>query len=175
MLQALFTLYKFQFPLTVALMQMVVISPVCYAVARPRLDLVTAKSVVPLAVVHVINVVAGLVGEWLDQRRVELYFFWKPEEGSGELTDSVSHFGFTGTAGLNVPMFIALRRFTLFCTIVLERLMMKKQHDKTTLGAVSLMIGGIGPQSVIFRSPGHFGCQASHSKCSRTLQFASDG
>ena len=63
-MQALFTLYKFQFPLTVALLQMVVISPVCYAVARPRLDLATAKSVVPLAVVHVINVVAGLVGEW---------------------------------------------------------------------------------------------------------------
>ena len=47
-----------------------------------------------------------------------------------------------GTAGLNVPMFIALRRFTLLCTIVLERLLLKKQHEKSTLGAVAVMIGG---------------------------------
>lgn len=47
-----------------------------------------------------------------------------------------------GTADLNVPMFIALRRFTLVCTIVLERSLMHKQHDRATLGAVALMIGG---------------------------------
>jgi len=47
-----------------------------------------------------------------------------------------------GTAGLNVPMFIALRRFTLLCTIVLERVMMAKRHDPSTLGAVAIMIGG---------------------------------
>jgi hypothetical protein len=47
-----------------------------------------------------------------------------------------------GTGGLNVPMFIALRRFTLLCTIVLERLMYHKQHDKATYGAVAMMIGG---------------------------------
>ena len=39
-------------------------------------------------------------------------------------------------------MFIALRRFTLVCTIVLERSLMHKQHDRATLGAVALMIGG---------------------------------
>ena len=48
----------------------------------------------------------------------------------------------TGTAGLNVPMFIALRRFTLLCTIILERVMMNKRHDRSTLGAVAVMIGG---------------------------------
>ena len=47
-----------------------------------------------------------------------------------------------GTAGLNVPMFIALRRFTLLCTIVLERFMMGKKHDRSTIGAVGIMIGG---------------------------------
>ena len=49
-----------------------------------------------------------------------------------------------GTAGLNVPMFIALRRFTLVCTILLERLLLGKQHEKATLGAVTVMVGG-GP------------------------------
>ena len=47
-----------------------------------------------------------------------------------------------GTGGLNVPMFIALRRFTLLCTIVLERVMMAKRHDRSTLGAVAIMIVG---------------------------------
>lgn len=42
-------------------------------------------------------------------------------------------------------MFIALRRFTLVCTIVLERSLMHKQHDRATLGAVALMIGGKSP------------------------------
>ncbi len=49
----------------------------------------------------------------------------------------------TGTGGLNVPMFIALRRFTLLATIVLERLMYKRRHDRSTYGAVATMI--IGP------------------------------
>lgn len=47
-----------------------------------------------------------------------------------------------GTGGLNVPMFIALRRFTLLCTIVLERVMMAKRHDRSTIGAVGIMIVG---------------------------------
>lgn len=54
----------------------------------------------------------------------------------------------TGTADLNVPMFIALRRFTLVCTIVLERSLMHKQHDRATLGAVALMIGGAAALSL---------------------------
>ena len=42
-----------------------------------------------------------------------------------------------------MPMFIALRRFTLVCTILLERLLMGKQHEKATLGAVAVMVGGV--------------------------------
>ena len=47
-----------------------------------------------------------------------------------------------GTAGLNVPMFIALRRFALLCTLILERVMMHKSHDKATAGSVAVMIVG---------------------------------
>ncbi len=47
-----------------------------------------------------------------------------------------------GTGGLNVPMFIALRRFTLLCTIVLERIMYHKKHDPSTYGAITTMIAG---------------------------------
>ncbi|DBA68247.1 hypothetical protein WJX79_002261 [Trebouxia sp. C0005] len=106
--KALFTTFHFQFPITVALAQMLVMLPICYLVAKPRLEWATAKAVFPLAVVNILNVVFGLVG----------------------------------TADLNVPMFIALRRFTLVCTIVLERSLMHKQHDRATIGAVALMIGG---------------------------------
>lgn len=106
--KALFTTFQFQFPITVAMAQMLVMVPVCYLVARPRLEWGTAKTVFPLAVVNILNVVFGLIG----------------------------------TADLNVPMFIALRRFTLVCTIVLERSLMHKHHDRATIGAVALMIGG---------------------------------
>ena len=61
--QALFTVFGFNFPLLVALLQMLVIAPVCYAVARPRLSWDTARSVLPLALVNVTNVVCGLIGE----------------------------------------------------------------------------------------------------------------
>ncbi|PSC73804.1 UDP-N-acetylglucosamine UDP-glucose GDP-mannose transporter [Micractinium conductrix] len=50
--------------------------------------------------------------------------------------------GLIGTAGLNVPMFIALRRFTLLFTILLERFWLKKSHDWPTLSAVGVMISG---------------------------------
>ncbi|CAK0772874.1 hypothetical protein CVIRNUC_004008 [Coccomyxa viridis] len=106
--KALFTLYGFTFPITVALLQMAVIAPVCYIVAKPKLEWGIARGILPLALVNVLNVVCGLMG----------------------------------TAGLNVPMFIALRRFTLLCTIVLERFMMGKKHDRSTIGAVGIMIGG---------------------------------
>ena len=53
--------------------------------------------------------------------------------------------GDAGTADLNVPMFIALRRFTLLCTVILERSLLHKQHDRATMGAVGLMIGGLSP------------------------------
>ena len=42
---------------------MVVMVPVCYIVAKPRLEWATAKAVFPLAVVNILNVVFGLVGE----------------------------------------------------------------------------------------------------------------
>lgn len=60
--QALFTLYGFNFPVTVALLQMAVIAPVCYAVARPKLEWALARGTMPLALVNVLNVVCGLVG-----------------------------------------------------------------------------------------------------------------
>jgi solute carrier family 35 protein len=50
--------------------------------------------------------------------------------------------GLVGTGGLNVPMFIALRRFTLLFTILLERYWLKKSHDWPTLSAMGIMIGG---------------------------------
>lgn len=62
-LQALFTLYGFTFPITVALLQMAVIAPVCYAVARPKLEWGLARGIIPLAVVNVLNVVCGLIGK----------------------------------------------------------------------------------------------------------------
>jgi hypothetical protein len=60
--QALFTLYGFNFPVMVALLQMAVIAPVCYAVARPKLEWGLARGALPLALVNVLNVVCGLVG-----------------------------------------------------------------------------------------------------------------
>lgn len=41
-----------------------------------------------------------------------------------------------------MPMFIALRRFTLLFTILLERYWLKKSHDWPTLSAMGIMIGG---------------------------------
>lgn len=51
-------------------------------------------------------------------------------------------FGLIGTGGLNVPMFIALRRFTLLFTILLERYWLKKSHDGPTIAAMVIMITG---------------------------------
>ena len=133
---------------------MVVMVPVCYVVAKPRLEWATAKAVFPLAVVNILNVVFGLVGEArtlqiiCSTHTLSLSYIAAigvqtkalPFVTSGQ---SASHVhDVAGTADLNVPMFIALRRFTLVCTIVLERSLMHKQHDRATLGAVALMIGG---------------------------------
>ena len=60
--QALFTTYGFHFPVTVALLQMLFIAPVCYLVARPPLEVGLAKGALPLATVNVLNVVCGLIG-----------------------------------------------------------------------------------------------------------------
>lgn len=48
----------------------------------------------------------------------------------------------TGTGGLSMPMFIALRRFTLLCTMVLEFIIFRKVQDRATLAAVAVMIAG---------------------------------
>lgn len=87
---------------------MAFISPVTFILARPTLSLDLLRSLAPLSMINVLNVVSGLVG----------------------------------TGGLNVPMFIALRRFTLVFTICLERYWLKKTHDWPTLSAVGVMIGG---------------------------------
>jgi solute carrier family 35 protein len=47
-----------------------------------------------------------------------------------------------GTVGLSVPMFIALRRFTLALTMVMERVMLGKVHSRASAIAVALMIAG---------------------------------
>lgn len=60
--QALFTAYGFRAPLLVGLLQMAIIAPVCYLVARPRVDVSTARACAPLALVNVLNLVCGLVG-----------------------------------------------------------------------------------------------------------------
>ena len=60
--QALFTSFNFQCPLLVGLLQMAIITPVCYAVARPKMELSTFRAVAPLAVVNVLNLVSGLIG-----------------------------------------------------------------------------------------------------------------
>lgn len=62
-MQALFTLYNFHFPLTVAFLQMSVIAPVCYFVAKPKLDWSLARAFIPLSIVNVLNVISGLMGE----------------------------------------------------------------------------------------------------------------
>lgn len=87
---------------------MTFISAVTYGVSKPDLSFNLFKSLAPLAIINVLNVVSGLVG----------------------------------TGGLNVPMFIALRRFTLLFTILLERYWLKKTHDWPTLSAMGIMIGG---------------------------------
>ena len=45
----------------VALMQLSFTAPVCYIVSRPKLETKTARLVLPLAVVNVMNVVSGLI------------------------------------------------------------------------------------------------------------------
>ena len=68
----------------------------------------TAITVLPLALVNVCNVVAGLVG----------------------------------TAGLTVPMFIALRRFTFVTTIIAEYVMYKRVQETKTYAWIAIIISG---------------------------------
>ena len=119
---------------------MAFISPVTYIVARPILSWELLRSLAPLAMVNVLNVVCGLVGArgghpcGAAAARVGL-----PPRRPASPPPSRRP---AGTAGLNVPMFIALRRFTLLFTILLERYWLKKVHDWPTLSAMGIMIGG---------------------------------
>lgn len=61
--KALFTLYGYHFPILMTFLQMLFIAPVCYIVARPTLQWDTAKGIMPLAFVNVLNVISGLLGE----------------------------------------------------------------------------------------------------------------
>jgi hypothetical protein len=47
----------------VALLQMAFIAPVSFMVARPTLSLALVRQLAPLAMVNVMNVVCGLIGE----------------------------------------------------------------------------------------------------------------
>ena len=62
-MQSLFTIYHFDYPLTVTLLQMMVVAPVSYFVAKPKWDWALAKSCIPLSVVHVLNVICSLMGK----------------------------------------------------------------------------------------------------------------
>lgn len=107
-IKTLITTYEFNFPMCIALSQMMFMSPVCFLVARPRLDWKTVRAIMPLAAINVMNLVSGLIG----------------------------------TGGLNVPMFIALRRFTLLLTVILEVVWFGKRHTRTTYFSVGIMILG---------------------------------
>lgn len=61
---------------------------------------------------------------------------------AGTCADVAVACGRAGTAGLNVPMFIALRRFTLIFTIVLDYALFRKTYDAITISSVSVMVGG---------------------------------
>lgn len=176
-LQAVFTNFGFHYPLTVALLQMAFIAPVSYLVARPQLNIALVRQLAPLAMVNVMNVVCGLIGETrnvalpaactaaqrclahtgrpggplqpltLDQGVAGLFDIMPATRPcchpaySAPRHPQIATRG-AGTAGLNVPMFIALRRFTLLFTILLERYWLKKTHDWPTLSAMGIMIGG---------------------------------
>ncbi|GMH34200.1 hypothetical protein BSKO_02034 [Bryopsis sp. KO-2023] len=107
-IKTLITTYQFNFPMCIALSQMMFMCPVCYLVAKPGFEWKTAQSILPLAAINVMNLVSGLIG----------------------------------TGGLNVPMFIALRRFTLLLTVLLELFWFGKRHSQTTYFAVGIMILG---------------------------------
>jgi len=50
--------------------------------------------------------------------------------------------GMVGTQQINIPMFVALRRFTMVFTISLEYILLRKIQPMQTVGAVVLMVGG---------------------------------
>ncbi|CAG9462528.1 unnamed protein product [Pedinophyceae sp. YPF-701] len=50
--------------------------------------------------------------------------------------------GLVGTGGLSVPMFIALRRFTVVVSLVLEYFVYKKTRSRASMAAVLLMVAG---------------------------------
>jgi len=104
----MFAVWKFDFPLVLVVLQLVLSTVVMYLVARPRLELRIAKSVLPLSIVNLFSISAG----------------------------------FMGTQGLNIPMFVALRRFTILFTVIVEFLMFSRKQSAPTLSAVGIMISG---------------------------------
>ncbi len=109
---------------------------------------------------------AAAWGRWPQQRPAGCQLI--AELSLTRAADVVCHLR-AGTGGLNVPMFIALRRFTLLCTIVLERVLMAKRHDRSTIGAVGVMIIGESHLAVMSHPSTHVlcvsGCPADAPAC----------
>ena len=106
--QGMFAVWKFDYPLVLVVLQLLLSTVVMYVVARPKLELRIAKSVLPLSIVNLFSISAG----------------------------------FMGTQGLNIPMFVALRRFTILFTVIVEYLLFRKRQSVPTLSAVAIMISG---------------------------------
>lgn len=104
----MFAVWKFDYPLVLVVLQLLLSTVVMYVVARPKLELRIAKSVLPLSIVNLFSISAG----------------------------------FMGTQGLNIPMFVALRRFTILFTVIVEYLLFRKRQSVPTLSAVAIMISG---------------------------------
>lgn len=106
--KGMFAVWKFDFPLVLVVLQLVLSTVVMYVVSRPRLEVRIVKSVLPLSLVNLVSISAG----------------------------------FIGTQGLNIPMFVALRRFTILFTVIVEYVMYKRMQTTATLLSVGLMILG---------------------------------
>mmetsp|Transcript_9728 Transcript_9728/g.59069 ORF Transcript_9728/g.59069 Transcript_9728/m.59069 type:complete len:284 (+) Transcript_9728:196-1047(+) len=120
----MFAVWKFDYPLVLVVLQLMLSTLVMYLVAKPKLELRIAKSVLPLSIVNLFSISAG----------------------------------FMGTQGLNIPMFVALRRFTILFTVIVEYLMFRKRQSVPTLSAVAIMISGALIASVTdltFSAPGY--------------------
>lgn len=63
MRQALFTSYRFNYPLVLACMQLLATGLVTYVVGRPPLHRSTAAAVFPLALINAGNCMFGLIGQ----------------------------------------------------------------------------------------------------------------
>lgn len=122
--QGMFAVWKFDYPLVLVVLQLMLSTLVMYLVSRPKLELRIAKNVLPLSIVNLFSISAG----------------------------------FMGTQGLNIPMFVALRRFTILFTVIVEYLMFRRRQSVPTLSAVAIMISGALIASftdLTFSAPGY--------------------